>query len=891
MTQDISTQLPKILYIDDESINLRLFQISFKKFYDITTAESGEEGLEILKENKFDVIVSDQRMPGMSGTEFMAAAKEYKSDSKFILLTGYTDIEALEKAVNKVGLWQFIKKPWEPSNFKIIIDNAFTSLKTERENKIISAALRQEEERLSLALEGTNAGVWDWNFKTNEVYYSPTWKLMLGYQDNEIENDVKTWENLLHPDDLQKSFNLLDSYLNNKISHYELEFRMKHKQGHYVNILSRGRGTKDSNGEYERLTGTHIDLSDKYTAQNEIKKLNEDLEERVDRRTKALKLLNIQLIQRNKFEHLISKISSELIGVTSNQVEYQINQALKDINSFSHADNSFVFQINSSQCLTVMNECSSNGSTSNLYKTFNNHQLKDLPLISGKLKNNEVLIIKNVGNIPIQYNYEKEIFIASNIYSLLIIPLKLQSGLFGCFGISFSKPDRDWNPEDISLLKFIGEIFTNALHRSYGELELMDREKRLSEANRIILANEKKTKLLQNIASVANSPLEINEALVHCQEILLNQNAGLFGALYQIKNNSTKKLLNIITKELSNQKSFADNLSQEKGVIHEIIEAAIKDKSIKIKNEQQLTNFSPGESSVIMDIASIPILVDNNVHYLFLTLNKSQPSNATELKVLEEIAREISFVAERDITRGELRKSLEKEKELGELKSQFISMASHQFRTPLTVIQSNVELFQMLAEQIDSSVKGKFDKISLRIKEEIVRLTELMNDVLLLGKLNANVLKADIKDENLKSIITDIIEKINQIQLDGRKCDFKLVGLPYQVQIDRGLFSHSFTNLLENAFKYSKGAKNPQVIIYYDHHKTKIEVIDFGRGIPKENLKNLFQPFYRADNTVDIEGTGLGLVVCEKYLALQNAEITVESTENESTKFSIIIPK
>ena len=100
-TSDIK---PKILYVDDESINLRLFKISFKDNCDVTTSQSGEDGLNLLREdNKYDIVISDQRMPGMSGTQFMIEAKKILPQSKYILLTGYTDIEALERAINEVG--------------------------------------------------------------------------------------------------------------------------------------------------------------------------------------------------------------------------------------------------------------------------------------------------------------------------------------------------------------------------------------------------------------------------------------------------------------------------------------------------------------------------------------------------------------------------------------------------------------------------------------------------------------------------------------------------------------------------------------------------------------------------------------------------------------------
>ncbi|MDC1188434.1 response regulator [Flavobacteriales bacterium] len=260
---------PKILYVDDESINLTLFKVSFKSDYMIQTSSSGEEALEILNKNQhFDIIISDQRMPGLTGTEFMIKAKKKSPNCKFILLTGYTDIEALEKAINEIGIWQYVKKPWEPSNLKFIINKAFSNLQAEKENIIISSALKKNEERLNLALTGTNVGIWDWNLETNEIYFSPTWKEMLGYKSDELENKLQTWETILHKDDLQKYFNHLNNYVSGRNATYEIELKLKHKNGQFIHILSRAKGHKNKSDEYIRLTGTNIDLTEKVKATN-----------------------------------------------------------------------------------------------------------------------------------------------------------------------------------------------------------------------------------------------------------------------------------------------------------------------------------------------------------------------------------------------------------------------------------------------------------------------------------------------------------------------------------------------------------------------------------------------------------------------------------------------
>ena len=879
---------PTVLYLDDESINLRLFNLSFKNSYSITTSTSGEEALLLIDASTFDIIISDQRMTGINGVEFMIEAKKKSPLSKFILLTGYTDIEALERVINKVGIWQYVKKPWEPSNLKIIIDNAITNLRVKKENTIISKALESSEKRLNLAMDGTNAGVWDWDLVNNQVYFPPTWKNMIGYKEHELKNAIATWENLLHPDDLQQTFNHLDKYFNGTIKTYELEFRLKHKDGHYIHILSRGNGVKGIDGKYQRLTGTHIDLSEKYKTQNEVKKLNELLEEKVERRTEALKLLNKQLIQRNKFEHLISKISSELIACPPEKIDLKINHALKEINEFSDADNSFVFQINQEKEINLLSAVSSAGNQTNLLKKFNGISINKLPLFKDKIDKNDILIINNINTISDKYELEKKLLDDNNINSLVMIPLRSQIETIGCFGISFCSKNREWNQEDISLLKFIGEIFSNAIIRSTNEIKIVEREKSLSEANTIILDNERTTKLLQNIASIANSPLKLNDALVLSHEIIINQGRAESGLLIEVTEGEIV-IKNIITKNENNK--LKDIFNSKENEIKRIATQTINKKEIIIENKIEVNNNEKSELINKYDITSIPILVEKKVKYIFISLFTPNGNGITDLNILREITREISFVVDRESVKEELKKSIIKEQELNELKSQFISMASHQFRTPLAVIQSNIELFQMQADQIDQKIKGKFDVISTRIQEEVITLTSLMNGVLLLGKLNAEAQKTDIKNYNVEDIISDCLTNLNQIQKDNRNCSYKVLGVPFEIALDKELFTHVFTNLIENAFKYSKKSASPEVKLNYNKNSVKIQIIDFGRGIPVDGINNIFQPFYRANNTLDIEGTGLGLVVCKKYIELQNGTINVQSDEHKKTIFTIQLPK
>jgi len=133
------------------------------------------------------------------------------------------------------------------------------------------AALSEREERLSLVIEGTNDGIWDWNLRTNEAYFSRRWKAMLGYQDQELTNCFDTWELLLHPDDIDRAHTELQYYLEGQSQVYELEHRLRHKDGTYRWILARGIALRGSDGKPYRMAGSHTDITERTEAEEAIR--------------------------------------------------------------------------------------------------------------------------------------------------------------------------------------------------------------------------------------------------------------------------------------------------------------------------------------------------------------------------------------------------------------------------------------------------------------------------------------------------------------------------------------------------------------------------------------------------------------------------------------------
>lgn len=147
------------------------------------------------------------------------------------------------------------------------------------ERKRTEEALRKSEERFNLAMQGANDGVFDWNLVTNEIYYSPRWKSMLGYADSELQNDFSAWEDLIDPVDREKSWDMLTDYINGQRDNFKLECRMRHKDGHWVDILSRAFLVKNEQDKAVRVVGTHVDISEQKSTEAMIHLLSQTVEQ------------------------------------------------------------------------------------------------------------------------------------------------------------------------------------------------------------------------------------------------------------------------------------------------------------------------------------------------------------------------------------------------------------------------------------------------------------------------------------------------------------------------------------------------------------------------------------------------------------------------------------
>jgi two-component system sensor kinase FixL len=235
----------------------------------------------------------------------------------------------------------------------------------------------------------------------------------------------------------------------------------------------------------------------------------------------------------------------------------------------------------------------------------------------------------------------------------------------------------------------------------------------------------------------------------------------------------------------------------------------------------------------------------------------------------------------------EISQSLEKEKELGLLKSRFVSIASHEFRTPLTSVQLSASLIEQYAAGFTSP---NISKHVLKIKSAVSNLTTILNDFLSLEKIESGKEVPVLSKFNLVKFAEDITQEMQALAKQNQNIIYQHTGTVYMIKLDENLLKNCIGNLITNAIKYSGENTLIDFNTLIDDQNCIITVKDNGIGIPEADQKHLFEAFFRAHNTGTIPGTGLGLNIVARYTELMGGTINFKSSVNQGTLFTISFP-
>ena len=292
---------------------------------------------------------------------YRLSPEEVFEDASKILTVIHPDdldqvIASMQTSAKELSLWQHeYRVKFADGEVRWLLGNAMPQREADNstlwhgfvtdttEHKKAAALLTHSQERLNYALQGANDGLWDWNMENNEIYYSPRWESMLGYAEGELEADLDTWTKLIDPSQREGILQKVVAYIEGKSSLFEVEYRMRHKLGYWVDILSRAKLVVGSDGNPlvpQRLVGTHVDISDRKAAEIELQAHRDHLQDMVDART-------LELMHAKEVAEHANKLKSEFLTNMSHELrtpmhailsfaEFGLNNTLSDSSEKLH---------------------------------------------------------------------------------------------------------------------------------------------------------------------------------------------------------------------------------------------------------------------------------------------------------------------------------------------------------------------------------------------------------------------------------------------------------------------------------------------------------------------------------------------------------------------------
>lgn len=286
--------------------------------------------------------------------------------------------------------------------------------------------------------------------------------------------------------------------------------------------------------------------------------------------------------------------------------------------------------------------------------------------------------------------------------------------------------------------------------------------------------------------------------------------------------------------------------------------------------------------------------VTENARTIFYLMNIGVPSavifSATAYfmkDLIKQKERNFSLLQITNEKNKEIEKSLKREKELGILKTNFVSMVSHEFRTPLATINANSEI---ILRYFDKLSRDDINKRLGKIKSEVFDMTVMLEDILIIGKSDAQKLDFNPVSLDIVSLIKDIIAEYQLSEPKSRTIIYNVSTPIIMIPADKKWIKHIVNNLLSNAIKYSGEDQQIEISIKKEPTGISFSFKDYGVGISKEDIAMLFEPFYRGKNVGEISGTGLGLVILQKALNLHKGKIEVESEIGKGSNFRVTLP-
>lgn len=764
------------------------------------------------------------------------------------------------------------------------------------ERKYFEEKLRETNYMLQIAIDASNLGVWFQDFHNGKIYRSDKWAEMIGYLPEEVQNVTDEWLKFVHPDDLKLVEDSINAHKNGLAEEFKVEHRMQCKTGEYKWILNHGRITeRDENGKPMKAAGIHLDIDEIKTTQEALLKS----EERFQYAAKATSdvIYDWDLVTK---EGVFSEAYSIFFGYKIRKESFDSWKKKIHPDDFNRAVNYTQDIINKSGTTWVCEYRFKNNSG-------NYANILDRGYVIRDNEGKPIRLIGTIMDITDRKRAEEELRILFRAIeqSQVSVVITDKEGNIEYINPHFTKTTgysfHEVSGENPRILK--SEKFTP---KEYEEMW-----KQLSSGKQWsgVFHNKKKSGELfwesASISPITNDKGEITHYVAVKEDI--TEKIIAQEELEKYKHH-LEELVNERTDQLNKQNIFLTTLIDTIPV-----PVFVKD------NKERYTNINPAYEK-LLNIKKEDI-IGKTADYLFtgnslkmvkkhdtILLDKQENIYYESISELKDGRRipvlvyKASFglpgakpdgitgifidISERKKMEEQITKAYEREKELNELKTSFISMASHEFRTPLTSIFSSSELIEMYLGNIEDE---RIIKNLRRIQESVSGMTELLDDVLLISRGERGKLQFAPSDINLKNLCISLTDEAQHIASSKHTVDCNYNLNREAVYADDKLLRLILNNLLSNAVKYSPDGGKISFEINEINDMIQFKISDEGIGISEKDLKKVFEPFHRASNAYRMPGTGLGLNIALLAAELHGGYINVESKVNKGTTFTVLI--
>ncbi|MDD1416001.1 GAF domain-containing protein, partial [Dolichospermum sp. ST_con] len=745
-----------------------------------------------------------------------------------------------------------------------------------------TAELFNISNRLELAVKSAEIGIWDWDIVNDHLIWDDRMYEIYGVKTSEFSGAVDAWERGLHPEDAVYAREWIWQAIRGERD-FDPEFRIVLPDGKVRIIQAYAIVQHNSQGEGQRMIGVNIDVTERKQAEQKIKQQAE--REYLLRQTtqRIRQSLDLVTIFNTATEEIRQLINVDRVGIFKFDPDSNFNDG-------EFVSESVVAGFKSALETKIHDHCF--GEQYAIYYQQGRIQVVD--------------DIDNAGLIDCHHDVLAQFQIRAN----LVVPLLQRENLWGLLCIHQCSALHHWETFEIELVQQIAEQLAIAIQQSslYEQVqsELIIRK----QAEKEIFWQLQQQKIIQEITQEIRSSLNLTQILAtvtqKVQELMQADRVIVYRLFPDGKSQIVEEVVTSGYVALKDRHWDDETWPQDildcywqgqPRIIPDVMNDVWKDCLVEYSLEGQIQ--SKIVAPILQDLAENEtgrwVNHPHNKLWGILVVHACSTKRIweeSEAEVLQQIANQLAIAIQQSDLFYKLQTSLKKEKEVSQMRSRFISMASHEFRTPLAIIYSSTNILQNYSDRLTSENKQEHLEV---IQKTISHIVQLLDDVLMINRAESE--KMEFKPEALdiigfcRRLKTEIAATSSKhtIEFSVNTSEPTLNDI-LVVQFDPKLIRQIITNLLSNAMKYSPENSSVDFRLNIENDQLIFKIQDSGLGIPEKDQINLFGSFYRASNVGSISGTGLGLAIVKKCVDQHQGEITLDSEVQQGTTFTVRIP-